>query len=153
MGGIECVRENTCTMTEQWKTSRARKRSYTVNFFVTLLRHKCLDKGWPCTFPDTVYNWRTKRQMKQHKQYPLTMEAALVKEVLFRLCCCHFFFQFFFLNALQSHNNRNTVYAIRHKSIFGPSKCSFWPLPNGLGLNEPESGPKHIYAREHDSIV
>ena len=48
-----------------------------------------------------------------------------------------FFFSFYFLNALQSDINSNRVYVLGHKYVLGPSQT------------ESESGPKHIYAREH----
>ena len=62
-----------------------------------------------------------------------------MKKIFFRLFCCHFFFSFYFLNALQSDNNSNRVYVLGHKYVLGPSQTHF----------RVESGPKHIYAREH----
>ena len=43
---------------------------------------------------------------------------------LFKLFCCYFF-QFFFLNALQSDDNSNRVYVLGHKHVLGPSQAHF----------------------------
>ena len=41
------------------------------------------------------------------------------------LLCCHFFFSFYFLNALQSDINSNRVYVLGHKYVLGPSQTHF----------------------------
>ena len=48
------------------------------------------------------------------------------------------FFSVYFLNALQSDNNNNSVCVLGLKYISGPSQSSFEPSPSGSGENESE---------------
>ena len=50
--------------------------------------------------------------------------SAGEKKIFFRVFCCHFF-SVYFLNALQSDNNNNSVYVLGLKYISGPSQSSF----------------------------
>ena len=49
-------------------------------------------------------------------------ERNILQTVLFSF---FFFFSFYFLNALQSDNNGNTVYVLGHKYILRPPQSSF----------------------------
>ena len=50
-----------------------------------------------------------------------------MKKIFLRVFCCHFFFSFYFLNALQSDINSNSVYVLGHKYVLGPSQTHFSP--------------------------
>ena len=55
---------------------------------------------------------------KQPIKKPLQCSKPFSYSLFFRLFCCHFF-SFYFLNALHSDANSNTVYVLGYKYILG----------------------------------
>jgi len=55
----------------------------------------------------------------------LTFSCSVGERNVLQPVLSSFFFGFYFLKALQSDNNGNTVYVLGHKYIFGPSQSSF----------------------------